>query len=652
MDNRLALMVDEHFQHERNRAAAKAILDQTEVRHLTYPKGPLEAALVIGMVDTGSAISYALSPPWLTYAWLHLRSGQVFMIRLEGDAVRAGIDLPDMVALLDDIIETEVDFAANEKRLNDCLDGCTARLTRFGLIAPNTDFLVDVNELNGIGRIEALAKDEGNPLPEQMWEAFANHFGRLLCEGNSDVVAFTSGLNADALRLIELITHSYGTDARQTLVYNFFASGPAFRRTYRMQAALQLPWLVPMLTGLQLDDWPLDTGPASAWPGSWTEIRSQIIDVIDAGKPLFDFVARLFGVPRNVIGWSRHRVLPDLTRINHRNIDTLLRLLSAIPESLRPINNDEWRKFDQRLNLYFRIIANAHQIPAFLLPLDWSMDGNNRGRTIERILMNWLAEDATYATMGGTENRGVSWSDLEEAMDFITACAEAVRTRLELRYSKRRSAQRHHEAAMLDWLRTISLVDIVCMSRIWHRRTVLDAPEPLPQTTEPVEKHDLPWPVLLPEALTIGSRIIVQLIDRQSLIDEGDALCHCIGAYDGRCRTGGSTIFSIQSLGGDHLSTLELDLMDSGFLTTRGHKAYRNGIPTDDCQWAVMQLVEYLNGTAGMEGRAAMAERRRQVDDGKIVFAGRSDSVPTYGVELAWNIIQGSRHAVLLNGGY
>jgi len=285
-------------------------------------------------------------------------------------------------------------------------------------------------------------------------------------------------------------------------------------------------------------------------------------------------------------------------------------------------------------------------IPCFLLPTDWAIDNNPRGRIIEAILKNWLAEDAKNVVDGDGGRRIARWADIDDAMEFVSGFGEAVRERLDQQYRGRRAADRHHESIMFAWLRSVRLLDIVGMSRVWHRRmanaeSILVA---MPSTSP--DQPESPWPVLLPEAITIENRIVVQLIDRQGLIAEGEVLGHCIGTYAGRCRSGGSVIFSIRSLAGDNLSTLELDLLDSGLLTIRGHKAARNGAPSDDCQLAAMELVKHLNSDAGADGRAAMAERRRLVETGKLVFARDRDSAPSPSAELAWAVVQGSRHAL------
>lgn len=459
MDQQLAHILETHFRNEGDLARAKAIIELTRTRFQAYQEGTLQASLLVGMVNSGHTNGRSLPPPEMAYGWLHLRSGHVHMIKTIGSIKPLLNRLPECADLLQGNIESTQDFRNAEIRLNAFCAGCSVKLYRFGLIIPNMTFLADVNEVHGLGRIEAIARKVGSPLIEAEWEPLAAHFYGLLGDGNSDIQAFHAGLDADALHMLELIAGSYPTDANQVLVFNFFAVGSPKQRRYRIQAALQLPWLIPLLTGLQLDDWRLDSSSSDdGWPEHWQDMRPTIVDAIDSGQPLFVHVARCFNVSRSVIAWSRYHVLPTLRYVRHYYIGTLLRLLAVIPVQHRPDNEEEWEMLDRRISQYVEVISASYSIPPFLLLPERGLS-TERGQVIERIMIHWLREESS---------EGLGFGSVEHISAFLMALAEALYDHLESSEATRRAVNSQHETIMLNWLQSVRLRDLATLSVAWQ----------------------------------------------------------------------------------------------------------------------------------------------------------------------------------------
>ncbi len=487
MDENLAHILDLHFQDGRSRAAAKAILGQTKISHIQYAEEPLVAALVVDMVDSVQPQSASLPPPELTYIWLHLRSGHVFMLKLVGDIKPTKDRLPRFANQLQGTIETIEDFRLAESRLNAFCAACSVKLHRFGLAVPNITFLVDVNEVHGLGRIEAIGRASGMPLIEAEWEPLAAHFYRLLGENNPDIKAFHAGLNADALHMLDLIASSFPTDANQVLVFNFFAGGSSKQRRYRIQAAIQLPWLIPLLTGLQLDDWRLDSSSGDdEWPKHWQHIRPIIVDAIDSGQPLFACVARCFNVPRSVIAWSRYQVMPTLRHIRYNDIDTILRLLAAIPVQHRPASEEEWEMLDRRISQYVEVISASYSIPPFLLLPERGLS-TERGQVIEWIMIRWLRLESSG---------GVEFGSVGLVTAFLMALAEALYDHLEGRCDRRRAMHQRHEEIMLGWLLDMTLRELTEMAARWQRTS-----------NEAAKKFYIAWQLVQNSRVPIVARV-------------------------------------------------------------------------------------------------------------------------------------------------
>jgi hypothetical protein len=110
--------------------------------------------------------------------------------------------------------------------------------------------------------------------------------------------------------------------------------------------------------------------------------------------------------------------------------------------------------------------------------------------------------------------------------------------------------------------------------------------------------HELTWlPWFTP--VRVGGIRIVPLCSSAALREEGIIMHHCVGGYDVECATQPIQIFSVQTLDGKRLSTLQLKLLQAkkGELrfTIAEHRALLNENPQQEALSAATTLVTALN---------------------------------------------------------
>ncbi|MFZ6689284.1 PcfJ domain-containing protein [Undibacterium sp. SXout11W] len=608
--------LDRHFDSERSWVISKTINLHTCISHQVYKEGSLKATLSIMVVDTADPNLNVLSPPVLTYAWLHLRSGQV-----SGCVINGKANHDDLVKLVE----------ANHQHETMC----------HAPVAPNRFIVEELNQKYGIGAIHKLLKNDEATLSELECLTITKHFKKIFSIDNPDIIAFRNGLNHEVMQLLDFIKRSFPYKADQLVAYNFLTSCTSIILRNRIQALITLPWLVPHLTGVLSEKFSLSnlcTPICSVLPEFATS--QNILCAIDEGQPLFDTVARALNVPREVLAWSKYQVLPDVSQLNHRMVATLLRLLSGIPASQRPTCDDDWKRMGELLDVYFQVIAAVYAAPISLLVIDCDMGKSNTGQAVEKILMNWLRADAHMITKGFSKNRIEHMLMLKKSTDFLSALSKTLTRKIKSKVSKRSEIKNLHTITMLEWLKLTSLKTITTVSKAWEDGLPNYIPQGLQTMPAKLAEVDLnDWPVLLPEPMKLGLLVITQLTNAATLRLEGRVLKHCIADYADRCQNGDSVIFSIGAEPNVHFSTLELCLSDDGLLVEVGHKGFKNYVASKGCIAAALTLLTHLNSSACDDVRQTLQLRKTQA---KLiqVHSLQNDVVQAKQIGFAWHIVQ------------
>lgn len=608
--------IDRHLQSERSRAVLKTIIHHSSIIHKTYQEGSLRATLSIMVVDTADSKLNALTPPIVTYAWLHFKSG-----RVDGYVINGKASHDELVNLVETNYQHEI--------------MCHAP------VAPNRSILEELNQQYGIGAIRELLENNDVILSELEWLTSTKYFNKIFSPNNRDIIAFQNGLNHEVMQLLDVIKLSFPYKADQLVAYNFLTSCTPTIGRNRIQALQTLPWLVPHLTGILSGRFSLSnlcTQVCSVLP-EFAE-NQNILSAIDEGQPLFDQVAKALNVPREVLAWSRHRILPDVSQLNHRMVATNLRLLSAIPASHRPACDDDWKRMGELLDVYFQVIVAVYAEPIAKLVIDCDMGKTNTGLALEKILMNWLRADSHMITKGYSKNRIEHMRTLNKSTDFLNAISKTLTKQIKRKVSKRSEIANIHTATLLEWLRQTSLKTITTLSNSWEDGLPNFIPQDLKTMPVQLSEVDLNnWTVLLPEPMKLGLLVITQLTNAAALRVEGRVLKHCIADYAEKCNMGDCVIFSIGAEPNVHFSTLELCLSHDGVLVEVGHKAFKNYAPSKGCIAAAWTLLNHLNSSVCDDVRHALLLRKIEA---KLiqVHSLQNDVVQAKQIGFAWHIVQ------------
>ena len=73
---------------------------------------------------------------------------------------------------------------------------------------------------------------------------------------------------------------------------------------------------------------------------------------------------------------------------------------------------------------------------------------------------------------------------------------------------------------------------------------------------------DFAWPAWFKPVKASNSIIIEPLCSSAELREEGANMHHCVGGYDRECLTGRTQIFSVRTVEGERLSTLQLSVQE------------------------------------------------------------------------------------------
>lgn len=168
----------------------------------------------------------------------------------------------------------------------------------------------------------------------------------------------------------------------------------------------------------------------------------------------------------------------------------------------------------------------------------------------------------------------------------------------------------------------------------WHRRAACAA------AIRHEHAADRPgWPGLCaPWSTPDGQYAIVPLVTASELVEEGNALDHCVGGYYSQCRTGDTQILSLRD-GSARVATIELHVADrSGGGLTLGmgqFKAQRNRRPADAHHRVLRAFVTDLeNGRHPIARAALTAYRKERRDQGDYVW--HRTALPPAHAERAW----------------
>ncbi|WP_240099673.1 HIRAN domain-containing protein [Thermomonas flagellata] len=364
--------------------------------------------------------------------------------------------------------------------------------------------------------------------------------------------------------------------------YNRLVALPEERRERRMQAIARFPVLVaPIL--LTLHHSPnVHDGKRHAW----REKDAAIEAAIDAGRDLAGALARHYGISKGLV---RAPLCAQMWPVRDGNLRRgWLKLLDALPANQRP-TLAEFERWQLYLANYFALLGeNDHGHPMPQPPAVY------RGA----FRLGW---SRTWET--ATRRYGDLHPALADCRDFLNAAREMAARRLHRAYGPPMGR------LAAGWLACHGLLGLLEASRRWHRL------RPVP------ERWDAPEGFRLPAILghwQDRGRHAEELLTPEALIDEGEAMNHCVANYWPEC-VAGDRIFALHLPDGERATaqyrpTIRDDVdYDTEYRLAQLRGPFNQEVSAAMFAWAHNVACE-LNQPSRQEARWAALETRGRLD--------------------------------------
>jgi hypothetical protein len=626
---RVSLFESSDCPHLRSKLASLVRCANTQYE--VYAQGALRQMVVVRLFNPSGADEGG-STRGMAALRMELTNGLVYGLHLEGNVGEALSHMQELATCLLFHSYDEKCFSLYEMELALVLrraggSACTVRLDR----GARGSTMVGISaKLAGKVAREALNRwrvERGLSMIEECPSALRALFAQQLSAQHAGLGMFFGRLAADALASVR-----ERSSADLLAVYNFLAANGGKVSRNRVQALQAMPILFDLLAVPPRDGQCEHSAPVS-----------NVVAAIDGAVPLSLSVAQTFDVPCETVRWLRGRTLPPAWRLNERRLRVLLNVLAWMPPEKRPANTFE---FEDMIDVA-QALASALQPLRGLSAAKSSLLVPRYSSVLKLWMVQLLRPDCGAARR--TLNRLVGrHGSLAYAGDFLAALHRAVvrLAKVEPDVGGMYTLDTCQDL-VLEWASTRSLRQMLGSSAQWHAALqVRAAAAPGQSKTEPSSASNRQWPLVLVAPLQLDKLTVVELGDEASLLLEGRAMHHCVGALGGRCLAGDSLIVSIRDAGGQRLSTAELRLAPGTRPVVLGqHCAVNNSTPRADCIEAVNRLVRLLNSTAYLD--AVMT--RIMFQHVEYLRRGRHDVQGRHGNEFedaaenaAWTIATGS----------
>jgi hypothetical protein len=305
---------------------------------------------------------------------------------------------------------------------------------------------------------------------------------------------FATGLDQGMLEcLARLDAHRFWSSCRN---YNRLVLGETGRR--RQQAVERFPVLAApvLLTAHHATD----TSGGKRY--AWRDHDDAVVVAVEQGRDLTGALAAHYSISRGLVRAPACAAMWGDLGLAHTR---MLRLLDPIPAHARPQSRAELERAAPHVAALERLVGEAAllDVAVTLFKPGWTA--------------LWNSLEARFAPLARA---------LDDTRDFLRA---ATARALDL--------DTDFEGATLGhaWLARHGLASLLDASACWHRRTPATPARIRPETTVPT----------LFGVLDRNRSIARELLDYESLADEGDAMHHCVASYWGDIVDDGTRIVAL-----------------------------------------------------------------------------------------------------------
>lgn len=356
------------------------------------------------------------------------------------------------------------------------------------------------------------------------------------------------GLFDDYAPLLDARTHTIDN-------YNTARRWSDTQRRNRIQAIRSFPWLFHEL-GLRTG------GPGYYHEPAEITVNKQasIVAAIDLGQPLLPLLATCYNVGKHTLRYARgflksRYCLPS-------TIPVILWLLDDIKPDKRPTSNTDMEALDKVIPWISGWRQESDRVYVDEVAITLFKDGVNGCRSL---LRKWCPSHNPE-------------DPFEDVSDYLAEHTGKTNEGL--------MTQELFGSLAKEWIRESGLLTLLAESERWHTSW----------WERDLEIEIASWAPLMLEPQQFGNLVAHELSNTQMLIEEGNAMRHCIASYALLCRAGEARIYSLrEATSGERRSTLHIGPDESGRLTIYEHRARANRDPDAECVAAAWCLLDLLS---------------------------------------------------------
>lgn len=300
--------------------------------------------------------------------------------------------------------------------------------------------------------------------------------------------------------------------------YNFFTPLSDTNRLYRRQAEKSFPMVVQQLF--------LDPG---------NPITFSLIQAIDEGIPLIEFIAKIFACPQKCVRHLNGLRFEDIGTQWEGRIRELLMILASLDMNRFPKNSHEWSVFGETVEL----LSSMTKMPTSALSSRLLLGEFSKQRWGRKINADLGYEERALAIERFSENvrQAIITSAWVNGKNVSRSGGNALSLATEATCS-------------------LGITRLEKLSKIWRD-------EELKLDSKSLSHDRDSFPALMDEPIVVGELKIVQLMNSSQLSAEGNRMSNCVASYAGQCASGKAFIFSVRTLDGKSCVTVEFSLSHS-----------------------------------------------------------------------------------------
>ena len=299
---------------------------------------------------------------------------------------------------------------------------------------------------------------------------------------------------------------------------------------------------------------------------------ASIRRVIDAGEPLIDAIADKYIAARPVIRAIRGTAVLAARRLAD-NLPELLQVLRDIPVAWLPRTATDWGRFAETIHHIERISQTS------------VLTTNNR----------LIFRDCARRGYRPTDVDSDEWWRVGQEIDELT---RAIHAAICHQLYRSGTPGNHETFACQQTDRMLMALGIRRVGRIAQRWAHAHRRAQAAFEAKHTVMGGILWPLLAETPVPVGELVAHQLHNAEALTAEAQAMSNCVGSYLHLCMTGQSQIWSLRTIDGENVSTLEtlLTVTDNGepLIRLGQHAGRLNTKPQSNAVKAANELQHHL----------------------------------------------------------